>query len=118
MSRSLYNEFRELINRNSREHDSNSPDHILAEYLCSCLDAFEGATRERDRWYAIQPEPGHAFQHIAGNGHFEPLFTQDQVNEQIHEALEVEARADKPEPRDSTWEPHDNPPPPFGTRKP
>jgi hypothetical protein len=40
-----------LINRNSLENGSNTPDYILAEYLMRCLDAFDGATKARCNWY-------------------------------------------------------------------
>lgn len=36
-----------LINKHSLENDSNTPDFLLAEYLCSCLDAFNLATKKR-----------------------------------------------------------------------
>ena len=44
-------ELRRLINRFSMENHSNTPDRILAEYLCSCLSAFNYATRAREQWY-------------------------------------------------------------------
>lgn len=47
-----------LINTCSRENDSNTPDFILAQYIMSCLEAYELATRARDRWYGVHLEPG------------------------------------------------------------
>jgi len=44
-------ELRKLINLASMESMSNTPDLILAEYLNSCLRAFNVATRARERWY-------------------------------------------------------------------
>jgi hypothetical protein len=44
-------ELERLINRYSKENGSNTPDFILAKYLCNCLDAFNLASRERERWY-------------------------------------------------------------------
>lgn len=38
-----------LINKNSMENGSNTPDYILAEYLCSCLQAFEVALNIREK---------------------------------------------------------------------
>ncbi len=35
-----------LINRHSMENKSNTPDFILAQYLSSCLNAFEVATQK------------------------------------------------------------------------
>jgi hypothetical protein len=40
-----------LINRFSKENDSNTPDFILAEYMNSCLNAFTKASRDREKWY-------------------------------------------------------------------
>ena len=40
------------INRSNAERGSNTPDFILAEYLESCLRAFDRAIQHRDRWYA------------------------------------------------------------------
>ena len=47
-------EFEELlraaINRTCQENGSNTPDHILATYLLTCLGAFEVATNARTAW--------------------------------------------------------------------
>ena len=40
-----------LINSESMENTSNTPDFILAEYLYNCLDAFDKATNSRESWY-------------------------------------------------------------------
>lgn len=45
-------ELEDLINRASRENDSDTPDWILAQYLDNCLNAFTIAVRDRDRWWA------------------------------------------------------------------
>jgi hypothetical protein len=39
-----------LVNAHSRENGSNTPDFILADYLCTCLAAFDVATRQREQW--------------------------------------------------------------------
>ncbi len=44
-------ELEELINKHSQENGSDTPDSILAEYLCDCLDFYGKATRVRDEWY-------------------------------------------------------------------
>ena len=41
-------EIRELINRYSIENNSNTPDWILAQYILSCLAAFETAIQQRE----------------------------------------------------------------------
>ena len=47
-----------LINKHSREQDSNTPDFILAEYLMGCLSAFEVASNRREVWYKVEHKPG------------------------------------------------------------
>ncbi len=44
-------ELTELINKHSKENDSNTPDYILANYLSNCLDAFAIAVAQREHWY-------------------------------------------------------------------
>ena len=44
-------ELRALINRESKENGSDTPDFILAEYLIDCLRTWDQATRARDQWY-------------------------------------------------------------------
>ena len=40
-----------LINHYSREYPSNTPDFILAEYLCGCLELFDKTMQDREKWY-------------------------------------------------------------------
>jgi len=47
-----------LINQECLENESNTPDFILAEYMCRCLDAFKSATLRREKWYDVTLEPG------------------------------------------------------------
>jgi hypothetical protein len=42
-------ELEELINRHSMEIGSDTPDWVLAEYLCDCLDSFNNAVNRRNR---------------------------------------------------------------------
>jgi len=37
-----------LINQNSKENGSDTPDFILADYLADCLDAFNKAVTRRN----------------------------------------------------------------------
>lgn len=46
-----------IINANNMEDSSNTPDWVLAKYLYNCLQSFEFATNERDKWYGIAPIP-------------------------------------------------------------
>jgi hypothetical protein len=45
-----------LLNGHSKENGSDTPDFILAEYLITCLKAFDCATRSRTRWYGKSNE--------------------------------------------------------------
>jgi uncharacterized FlgJ-related protein len=51
VSNNFLSELTKLINRYSKENASNTPDYILAEYLCSCLDVFSTTVRTREQWY-------------------------------------------------------------------
>lgn len=43
-----------LINKYSMENGSNTPDFILAEYLFSCMQAFNTTVVRRDTWHDVQ----------------------------------------------------------------
>lgn len=58
-------ELRQTINKYSEENGSNTPDFILAEYLCQCLKAFNMASRAREKWYGKEMS-------IAGVKNLEP----------------------------------------------
>lgn len=45
---------RQLINSESREQDSDTPDFILAEYMIACLEAFELASNKRESFYGVE----------------------------------------------------------------
>ena len=45
-----------LINQNSKERGSNTPDFILADYLADCLDSFDKAVTRRSKWYGENKE--------------------------------------------------------------
>jgi len=44
-------EFQQIINSNSLENDSDTPDFILAECLVECLETFSNTTKKREKWY-------------------------------------------------------------------
>ena len=44
-------ELETVINKFSKENGSDTPDFILAEYLVGCLNAFDRATTQREKWY-------------------------------------------------------------------
>ena len=54
-SPSFERELESLVNRYSRESDSDTPDFILAQYIVGCLQAFNIATRSRDTWHGFVP---------------------------------------------------------------
>lgn len=47
-----------LLNRYSKENESNTPDFQLARYLVRCLDAFNETVRFREGWYGRNPDHG------------------------------------------------------------
>ena len=47
-----------IINRCSQENASDTPDWILAQYLMSCLEAWNTAVQQRENWYGRDPRPG------------------------------------------------------------
>lgn len=40
-----------LLNEYSREHESNTPDFILARFILEAVKAFDNAANTRDVWY-------------------------------------------------------------------
>lgn len=44
-------ELEALINKHSKESDSDTPDFILAEYISGCLNSYANAVNARDSWY-------------------------------------------------------------------
>jgi len=49
-------ELSDLLNKESMENGSDTPDFILARYLVSCLKAFNRAVTDRAKWYALKEE--------------------------------------------------------------
>ncbi|KRT69436.1 MAG: hypothetical protein XU15_C0011G0118 [candidate division NC10 bacterium CSP1-5] len=47
-----------LLNENSMENRSDTPDFILAQFLISCLDAFDEAVSRRTEWWGKTPPVG------------------------------------------------------------
>ncbi len=44
-------ELEDLLNRNSMENGSNTPDFMLAEFLANCLANFNETVGKRAKWY-------------------------------------------------------------------
>lgn len=51
MQNNFKKELENLINRYSKENESNTPDFILAEYLIRCLNTWNTCTESREHWY-------------------------------------------------------------------
>ncbi len=47
---SFERELSELLNRYSKENDSDTPDYLLSEYLVKTLDALNAAIKARQVW--------------------------------------------------------------------
>ena len=45
-----------LINKHSMENGSDTPDYILAHYLCECLTNINTVHRRRSEWYGMPHE--------------------------------------------------------------
>lgn len=57
----LERELTALLNRHSKENESNTPDFILTDYLLACLGAFNRATQQRETWYGRDARPSQPF---------------------------------------------------------
>jgi hypothetical protein len=60
----------ELINRYSKENDSDTPDFILARYLNAVLENFNAAVLDREQWYG-------RVRHVEDMGIVEPIIDYD-----------------------------------------
>ena len=52
----LRNELSAVLNRFSMENGSNTPDFLLADYLCDCLATWESTVEKREKWYGRGPK--------------------------------------------------------------
>lgn len=43
-----------LINKYSKENESDTPDFILAQYLKGCLAVYAETVKKRDSWYGFK----------------------------------------------------------------
>ena len=62
MTRIFEEELTSLLNHNSMENASNTPDWILAQYLLACLAAWNTAVQQRETWYGRDARPGVAIE--------------------------------------------------------
>ena len=61
MKKTFEEELESLINRHSKENESNTPDFILAQYIAGCFAVFNTAVQQRERWYGRDPRPTSPF---------------------------------------------------------
>jgi hypothetical protein len=64
-------DLRSALNRRCRENASNTPDFILTGFLAGCLDAFDSACGDRDRFFNVTP----SIVNITKDGKREPVYT-------------------------------------------
>ena len=50
-------ELSNLINKHSKENESNTPDYILAMFIGGCLKAFNQAVQQRETWFGRDATP-------------------------------------------------------------
>ena len=43
-----------LINKHSKENESDTPDFVLAQYLKGCLANYAETVKARDKWYGLK----------------------------------------------------------------
>jgi len=64
MGELIVSEFRKelehLINRHCMENGSDTPDFILADFLCRQLAIFDGTVHAREKWYGRECGEGRA----------------------------------------------------------
>lgn len=77
---SIEKDLADLINKQSRENRSNTPDFILAQYMARCLKALEDAVNARDSFYGLHPEPG---SHLIGPVSMKGPMTAEEEKEYI-----------------------------------
>jgi len=50
-------ELENIINKYSKENESNTPDFILGQYLQGCLKVFNTTVQQRETWYGRDARP-------------------------------------------------------------
>lgn len=50
MEKTFEKELEELINKHSKENESDTPDFLLAEYLVACLENWNNIVKKREAW--------------------------------------------------------------------
>lgn len=72
----FYKRLEHLINTESMENGSNTPDFMLTDFMCECLQAANKLINDREKWYGrVNAGPGTADAPIQ-----ECIITQDMIN--------------------------------------
>lgn len=50
-SEEFRSELAALLNRHSSENGSDTPDFLLADFLCGCIIGWNASVRARDKWW-------------------------------------------------------------------
>jgi hypothetical protein len=90
--KSFVDAVRSLINKQSREGNSNTPDYILAQYIDGCLLAFEMAVQQRETWHGRDPRPSHTIYGIPIDGPHETTSLQSAANVQLKTRMQKEIK--------------------------
>ena len=51
MAKTFRDELMELVNKHSRENESDTPDFVLAQFIIDSLFAFDQSVKMREKWY-------------------------------------------------------------------
>lgn len=52
MKETFVSELEWLINKYSKENESNTPDYLLAGFVGRCLQAYTDTVNQRDKWFS------------------------------------------------------------------
>jgi len=69
---SFLEELTSLINKHSKESESDTPDFLLAQYIEDCLAAYAKVVRARDVWWQSECAEVEKDARIASQGHAKP----------------------------------------------
>jgi hypothetical protein len=61
----LVSQLEDLLNGQSAENGSNTPDFILAEFLAGCLAQFNASVLSREDWYGHRHAPGQVHGYVS-----------------------------------------------------
>ena len=89
-----------LINKYSKENDSNTPDFILARYLNAVLDNFSAAVNDREQWYGRGPHLSdlpEGSEQIIDLDNTKPIIDYDSTGNPPPNIIDIPRTGDKPD---------------------